>query len=75
MLNFETVNGYKCSKIVGVEKCLSDGEENEEMIETEMDDGDLENFKKEWEEKWNPLIREDEPGILTRFFTRMLNPF
>ena len=57
-----------------VKLSITDGEENEEMIETEMDDGDLENFKKEWEEKWNPLIREDEPGILTRFFT-MLNPF
>ena len=35
---------------------------------------ELENFKNEWEEKWNPTIREDEPGILTRFF-KMMNPF
>ena len=29
-----------------------------------------------WEEieKWTPTIREDEPGILTRFF-KMMNPF
>ena len=51
-----------------------DGEEKEEMIETDMDECELENFKNEWEEKWNPSIREDEPGILTRFF-KMMNPF
>ena len=46
------------------------------MIQTDMDmsmdcdcDSDceceLQNFKDIWEEKWNPSIREDEPGILT----------
>ena len=53
---------------------MTDGEEGEEIIETDMDDSQLENFKNEWEEKWNPSIREDEPGILTRFF-QMFNPF
>ena len=53
---------------------ITDGEEGEEMIETDMDDTELENFKNEWEDKWNPSIREDEPGILTRFF-QMFNPF
>ena len=53
---------------------ITDGEEKEEMIETKMDDCELENFKNEWEEKWNPSIREDEPGIFARFFT-MMNPF
>ena len=53
---------------------ITDGEEGEEMIETDMDDTELENFKNEWEEKWNPSIREDEPGILTRFF-KIFNPF
>ena len=47
---------------------ITDGEKEEEMIETDMDDSELENFKNEWEEKWNPSIREDEPGILTKFF-------
>ena len=47
---------------------ISDGEKEEEMIETDMDDSELENFKNEWVEKWKPSIREDEPGILTRFF-------
>ena len=50
------------------------GEEKEELIETDMDESELENFKNEWEEKWNPSIREDEPDILTRFF-KMMNPF
>merc|ERR1712106_802841 len=54
---------------------ITDGEKEEEMIETDMDDSELENFKNEWEEKdselenfkneweekWNPSIREDEP--------------
>ena len=53
---------------------ITGGEEGEEMIETDLDDSDLENFKNEWEEKWNPSIREDEPGILTRFF-KIFNPF
>ena len=26
----------------------------EELIETDLDDSELENFKNEWEEKWNP---------------------
>ena len=52
-------------------KSITDGYD---MIETDMDDSQLENFKNEWEEKWNPSIREDEPGILTRFF-QMFNPF
>ena len=47
---------------------ITDGEKEEEMIETDMDDSELENFKNEWVEKWKPSIREDEPGILTRFF-------
>ena len=50
------------------------GEEKEEMIETDMNQSELENFKNEWSEKWNPTIREDEPGFLTRFFKKM-NPF
>ena len=50
---------------------ITDGEEEEEIIETDMDDSELENFKNEWEEKWNPTIQEDEPGILTRFLIHL----
>ena len=53
---------------------ITDGDEEEEIIETDMDDSELENFKNEWEEKWNPSIRDDEPGILTRF-SKIFNPF
>ena len=53
---------------------ISEGEKEEEMIETDMNDSELENFKNEWEEKWNPSIRDDEPGILTRF-SKIFNPF
>ena len=53
---------------------ITDGEKAEEMIETDMNESDLENFKNEWEEKWNPSIRDDEPGILTRF-SKIFNPF
>ena len=53
---------------------ITDGEKEEEIIDTDMDDSELENFKNEWEEKWNPSIQEDEPGILTRFF-KIFNPF
>ena len=50
------------------------GEEKEEIIQTDTKidcdcqtdcECDLQNFKNEWEEKWNPPIQEDEPGILT----------
>ena len=50
---------------------ITDRKEEEEIIETDMDDSQLENFKNEWEEKWNPSIREDEPWILTRFFGQL----
>ena len=53
---------------------IADGEKEEEMIETDMNDSELENFKNEWEEKWYPSIQEDEPGLLTRFF-KIFNPF
>ena len=47
-----------------------------QMVKTNKN-SELENFKNEWEEKWNPPnkpIREDEPGLLTRFF-KIFNPF
>ena len=47
---------------------ISDGEKEEEMVETDMNDSELENFKNEWKEKWNPSLPEDEPGFLTIFF-------
>ena len=49
-------------------KCLiTDEDEKEEMIETDMNNEELEKFKNEWEEKWIPSIREAESGILSRY--------
>ena len=67
-------------KIYTAKQAITDGgagygEEKEEMIQTDnrspCEDCDsdceceLQNFKNEWEEKWNPSIQEDEPGIIT----------
>ena len=50
------------------------GEVKEEMIQTDMNidcdcqsdcECELQSFKNEWEEKWNPPIQKDESGILT----------
>ena len=81
-LNYKTgveESYFSHTRVIGdrsytAKKSILDGEEKEELIETKMDDFELQNFKNEWEEKWNPSIREDEPGIFTRFFT-MMNPF
>ena len=49
---------------------FTDGEKGEEVIETAMDHSELENFKIDWEEKWNRKlsISQDESGPLTKFF-------
>ena len=46
---------------------ITNEDEKEEMIETNMNNDELEKFKNEWEEKWIPSIREDESGILSGF--------
>ena len=43
---------------------ITDGEKEEEMIETDMDHSELENFKNEWEEKRNLSIPQDEPWTI-----------
>ena len=53
-------------KIYTSKQSIIDGEK--EMIETDLNNFELVNFMIEWEEKWNPSIREDEHGIHTRFF-------
>ena len=39
-----------------VKKSVTDRRRSEETIETDMNDAELENFKLEWEEKWNPTM-------------------
>ena len=46
---------------------ITDKDEKEEMIETNMNNAELEKFKNEWEEKWIPSIREADSGILSRY--------
>ena len=46
---------------------ITDEDEKEEMIETDMNNEGLEKFKNEWEEKWIPSIREADSGILSRY--------
>ena len=49
---------------------ITDDEAGSEMIETDMNQFEVENFKNEWAEKWNPTIREDDYGFLARFSRR-----
>ena len=49
---------------------ITDEDEKEEMIETDMNNEELEKFKNEWEEKWIPSIREAESDILKMFLKR-----
>ena len=37
--------------------------DNGELVEQEVLDWELENFKNEWEEKWNPSIGENLPNL------------
>jgi hypothetical protein len=53
----------------------SEAGSGEEMIQTDMNETQLENFKNEWKEKWisQPKIREDEPGILANLIDPWLS--
>ena len=62
------------SKQTATDDGASYGEVKEEMIQTDMNidcdcqsdcECELQSFKNEWEEKWNPSNLEDEPGIIT----------
>ena len=46
---------------------ISDGEKEEEMVETDMNDSELENFKNEWKEKWNPTISQPKIDRIIQF--------
>ena len=49
-----------------LKKSITDDNEKVEIIETNMNNDELEKFKNKWEEKWTPLIRENESGILSQ---------
>ena len=79
-LNDETGLEESClshMRVIGERSCytskslITDEDEKEEMIETDMNNDEFEKFKNEWEEKWIPSIREDESGILSRYSHRI----
>ena len=56
-----------------VKQSITDGEEQEEMIETEMDDCELENFKNEWDDF---ILSQEEYWIQVKWipkFTLLLS--
>ena len=67
-------------KAIGERKYTSnqkfiDGEAQEETIETEMSQEEIEEFKKEWIEKWHPSIVEKSSGIMANFFKKLNDLF
>merc|ERR1739838_224153 len=50
-----------------------DGEAQEETIETEMSQEEIEEFKKEWIEKWHPPIVEKSSGIMANYLKEKIN--
>ena len=62
------------SRVIGEKSYITKQSITDEE-ETDMDEEKLENFFNEWEEKWNPSILDDEPGIFTKifeFFNRLI---
>ena len=55
-----------------VKKSITDRRRrSEEMIETDMNDFELENFKNEWEENWNPTMATSMlPEKIRRFMKK-----
>ena len=50
-----------------------DGEVREETCETQMAPEEIEDFKNEWDEKWQPSIVEKSTGIMRTFFKKLDN--
>ena len=54
-----------------VNQNMVDGVIKEETIDTTMSTDELENFKNEWAEKWQPSIGEKSTGIMSTFFNKL----
>ena len=54
-----------------VNQNMVDGVIKEETIDTTMSTDELENFKNEWAEKWQPSIAEKSTGIMNTFFNKL----
>ena len=54
-----------------VNQNMVEGDIKEETIDTTMSPDELENFKNEWAEKWQPSIAEKSTGIMNTFFNKL----
>ena len=55
------------------QKKFIDEEVREETCETQMAPEEIEDFKNEWDEKWQPSIVEKSTGIMRTFFKKLDN--
>ena len=61
------------NRVYKVQQRVIDGEVREETCETQMAPEEIEDFKNEWDEKWQPSIVEKSTGIMRTFFKKLDN--
>ena len=69
--NVETLTTHMRSindLVYTVKETNVDGEIRNEEVETDMNDEELEIFKENWEEMWNPTICQENTGVIAKFF-------
>ena len=57
-------------RVYKAQQRVIDGEVREETCETQMAPEEIEDFKNEWDEKWQPPIVEKSTGIMRTFFKK-----
>ena len=60
-------------RVYKAQQRVIDGEVREETCETQMAPEEIEDFKNEWDEKWQPSIVEKSTGIMRTFFKKLGN--
>ena len=60
-------------RVYKAQQRVIDGEVREETCETQMAPEEIEDFKNEWDEKWQPSIVEKSTGIMRTFFKKLDN--
>ena len=61
-------------RVYKAQQRVIDGEVREETCETQMAPEEIEDFKNEWDEKWQPSIVEKSTGIMRTFFKKLAKP-
>ena len=61
------------NRVYKAQQRVIDGEVREETCETQMAPEEIEDFKNEWDEKWQPSIVEKSTGIMRTFFKKLDN--